>query len=242
MEYKVNKVNKETWLKSLDEKIDKTIYNFLEREMDEEYFDKILHLIRRNIEKFEGKYEIYPPADKIFNAFTMTKFKDTKVVFLGQDPYIRDNQAMGLSFSVPKETPIPPSLKNIYKELETDIEGFKIPNHGNLESWAKQGVLLLNAALTVLEGQSGSHLKKWEVFTDKVIKYINDNLDGVVFILLGNFAKKKASLIDTNKHAIITGVHPSPLSASSGFFGSKIFSKTNKKLKEYGKEPIDWQI
>jgi uracil-DNA glycosylase len=203
--------------------------------------------------------QIYPPRELIFNAFTKFNFENTKVVILGQDPYINPKEAMGLSFSVPNIVKIPPSLKNIYKEIASDLDypqdkyNLSLP-HGNLTSWANQGVLLLNAALTVLQGNSGNnHMKVWESFTNAIIKYIADNLDGVVFILWGNYAKSKASLIANNKdnkdiadiankHCIITGVHPSPLSASKGFFGGKYFSKTNDYLKSKGKAEINWKI
>lgn len=186
---------------------------------------------------------IYPKSNDIFNAFNTTPFNEVKVVILGQDPYHGPNQAHGLSFSVQKGVAIPPSLRNIYKELQTDIPGFVIPGHGTLTEWAQQGVLLLNASLTVQAGLPGSHQKKgWEEFTDTVIKKISEKTEGVVFILWGSFAQAKAELIDKTKHYIIKSPHPSPFSADRGFFGSKPFSKTNEILIKQGKGPIDWQI
>ena len=187
--------------------------------------------------------KIYPKGADIFNAFNITPFSEVKVVILGQDPYHGEFQAHGLSFSVQKGITPPPSLKNIYKELATDIPNFYIPNHGDLTGWAKQGVLLLNASLTVRANTPGSHQKKgWEEFTDKVIKTITDKKEGVIFILWGAFAQAKAELIDKTKHHIIKSPHPSPFSADRGFFGSKPFSKTNEILEKEGKLPIDWQV
>ena len=194
-------------------------------------------------EEKDAGNKIYPKEADIFNAFNKTPFDKVKVVILGQDPYHADNQAHGLSFSVQKGITVPPSLRNIYKELTTDIPGFLIPNHGNLTEWAEQGVLLLNASLTVRANTAGSHQKKgWEQFTDHVIKTLSDKRDGIVFILWGAFAQAKAALIDTGKHYIIRSAHPSPLSAHNGFFGSKPFSKTNEILIKDGRKPIDWQI
>jgi uracil-DNA glycosylase len=194
-------------------------------------------------EEKEAGYKIYPKGSDIFNAFNKTPFDKVKVVILGQDPYPGDRQAHGLSFSVQKDIPTPRSLNNIYKELISDIPGFKMPSHGNLEEWARQGVLLLNATLTVRAGISASHQKKgWEIFTDEVIKKLSDEKSGLVFILWGNYAQSKALLIDQKKHHILKSVHPSPLSVERGFFGSKPFSNTNEILKKEGKTPIDWQI
>lgn len=185
-------------------------------------------------------YTLYPPEDQIFNCFNHFDFKETRVVLIGQDPYIRENQAMGLSFSVPQsQKKIPPSLRNIYKELSSDLEGGPIKTSGDLTSWAKQGVLLLNSALTVREGKSNSHKKQWRKNTDKLIKYISDNHPGVVFILWGNYAIGKEKYINS-PHIVVKGIHPSPLSAKKGFFGSKPFSQTNAHLKTLGREPIDW--
>lgn len=191
----------------------------------------------------EAGHTIYPKGKDIFNAFWKTPFDELKVVILGQDPYHGPNQAHGLSFSVQKGVATPPSLQNIYKELATDIPGFKTPSHGNLTEWAEQGVLLLNATLTVRASTAGAHQKfGWETFTNKVIKEISDKKEGIVFILWGRFAQAKAELIDEKKHFIIRSAHPSPFSAYNGFFGSHPFSKTNEILIKEGKKPIDWQI
>src|ERR1700744_163040 len=212
----------------------------LHEEFDKNYMINLREFLKQ--EKAAG-HKIYPKGTDIFNAFRQTPFDQLKVVILGQDPYHGANQAHGLSFSVQKGITPPPSLKNIYKELQTDIPGFIIPNHGDLTEWAKQGVLLLNATLTVGAGNPGSHQKKgWEEFTDKVIKIISDKKQGIVFILWGSYAQAKAELIDQKKHFIIKSPHPSPFSADRGFFGSKPFSKTNEILIKEGKKPIDWQI
>ncbi|GAA4134801.1 uracil-DNA glycosylase [Sphingobacterium kyonggiense] len=187
--------------------------------------------------------QVFPPNDFVFNAFRLTPLSQVKVVILGQDPYHNDGQAHGLSFSVPAGIAVPPSLQNIYKELQNDIPNFQIPNHGDLSHWAKQGVLLLNATLTVRAHVAGSHQKKgWEKFTDSIIRAISDQQEHVVFILWGAYAAKKAALIDQAKHLVLTSVHPSPLSVYRGFYGSKPFSKTNDYLQASGKKPIDWQI
>jgi uracil-DNA glycosylase len=212
----------------------------LKDEFDKDYMIKLKQFLKQ--EKETGQV-VYPKNGNIFNAFNTTHFDDVKVVILGQDPYHGAHQAHGLSFSVQKGIATPRSLINIYKELQTDMPGFKIPTHGNLEEWAKQGVLLLNATLTVRAGTPGSHQKKgWEEFTDEVIKTISDKKEGIVFILWGAFAQSKAVLIDEKKHFILRSAHPSPFSAERGFFGSKPFSKTNEILKKEGKKPIDWQI
>src|ERR1700757_2095822 len=212
----------------------------LHDEFDKEYMRKLREFLKQ--EQASGQ-TTYPKNADIFNAFWKTPFTELKVVILGQDPYHGPNQAHGLSFSVQKGITPPPSLKNIYKELLTDIPGFKIPGHGDLTEWAEQGVLLLNATLTVRADSPASHQRRgWEEFTDKVIKTISDKKEGVVFILWGSFAQAKAELIDQSKHFIIKSPHPSPFSADRGFFGSKPFSKTNEILKREGKKPIDWQI
>lgn len=186
---------------------------------------------------------VFPPEDLVFRAFGLTPFEDTKVVILGQDPYHNEGQAHGLSFSVPDGMAIPPSLRNIYTELLSDIPGFRYPNTGNLTKWAEQGVLLLNATLTVRAHQAASHQKMgWETFTDQVIQQISQRADNIVFILWGSYAQKKSVLIDTEKHYILKAVHPSPLSAHRGFFGCKHFSQTNAFLQSKGKTPIDWQV
>lgn len=210
----------------------------LKEEFTKPYFLKLKDFIEQEYKNAT----IYPAKEDIFNALKITSFKDTKVVILGQDPYHGKGQSHGLSFSVKSDVKIPPSLRNIYKELNKDLN-CKIPNNGDLQSWAKQGVLLLNAGLTVREGQANSHRKiGWEIFTDKIIENLNNRKDPIVFILWGNNAKLKEKLITNDKHFIIKSVHPSPLSANRGFWGTKPFSKTNNYLKSIGKQPIDWQI
>jgi len=207
-------------------------------------FDKpYMQALSRFISEERTKYSVFPPRSKVFEAFKQTDFDDLKVVILGQDPYHQLGQAHGLAFSVTKGTPLPPSLKNIFKELEVDIPNFKTPVHGDLSHWAEQGVLLLNTTLTVRQNQAGSHQKKgWEEFTDQVIRKIAAYKQGIIFILWGRFAQQKAALIDHRKHYILTAAHPSPFSAYHGFFGSKPFSKTNELLLKQGKEPIDWRL
>lgn len=188
------------------------------------------------------KAVIYPPGSLIFNAFTHTPFEKVKVVILGQDPYHNPGQAMGLSFSVPDGVPPPPSLVNIYKELKQDI-GMPVPATGNLTKWAEQGVLLLNAVLTVRANEPASHGKiGWMNFTDAVIRKISEEKKGVVFLLWGRFAQEKQVLIDELKHHVLKAAHPSPLSAHNGFFGCKHFSRTNELLIKQGLEPIDWKL
>ena len=188
------------------------------------------------------KTEIYPPKDYIFKALQLTSFKDTKVVIVGQDPYHGKGEAMGLSFSVNKDIKIPPSLQNIYKELQDDL-GIKPKEDGDLTNWAKNGVLLLNAVLTVEKDKPASHRNRgWEILTDYIIKVLNTKEEPVVFILWGNFAKEKAKYITNSHHYIIMSPHPSPFSAYSGFFGSKPFSKTNAFLEKNNMEPINWRL
>lgn len=187
--------------------------------------------------------QVFPPETLVLNAFRLTPFDDIKVVILGQDPYHNDGQAHGLSFSVPKGMALPPSLKNIYTELVSDISGFQYPTSGDLTKWAEQGVLLLNATLTVRAHQAASHQRRgWEEFTDQVIHLVSQKLENVVFMLWGSYAQKKSMLIDPKKHLILKAVHPSPLSAHRGFFGCKHFSQTNAYLQSKGRQPIDWQI
>ncbi|MBW6478471.1 MAG: uracil-DNA glycosylase [Bacteroidales bacterium] len=188
------------------------------------------------------KYTIYPPGPRIFAAFNHTPFHKVKVVILGQDPYHGRGQAHGLCFSVPVGVQQPPSLKNIFNELKSDLN-IPIPKHGNLEKWADQGVLLLNATLTVRANQAGSHQKKgWETFTDRVIEILSTEREHLVFLLWGNYAIQKSALIDTNKHLILKTVHPSPFSALRGFFGCRHFSKTNGYLQQNNIEPINWNL
>lgn len=189
------------------------------------------------------KSKVFPPENLVFNAFRLTTLSQIKVVILGQDPYHNDGQAHGLSFSVQEGMALPPSLRNIYTELTTDIPGFKYPQSGDLTKWAKQGVLLLNATLTVRAHEAGSHQKMgWENFTDAIIQSVSHMCDGVVFLLWGSYAIRKSALIDQRKHLVLTAVHPSPLSAYRGFLGCRHFSKANAYLQEQGKSPIDWQI
>ncbi len=187
-------------------------------------------------------YRVYPQGSRIFAAFDHTPFSKVKVVILGQDPYHGDGQAHGLCFSVPDGISIPPSLVNIYKELHSDV-GIQIPQTGNLEKWANQGVLLLNATLTVRANQAGSHQRRgWENFTDEVIRKLSAKQSGLVFILWGSYAQAKETMIDTSKHFVLKAVHPSPLSVYRGFFGCRHFSKTNELLISIGKTPIDWNL
>ena len=210
----------------------------LNEELRKDYFSNLLRFIK-------GEYQnkiIYPKANQVFNAFRYTDFNDIKVVILGQDPYHEKDQAEGLSFSVSDNILKPPSLQNIFKELESDL-GIPFPEHNSLRPWAEQGVLLLNSVLTVEEHKAASHKDRgWEQFTDEVIKKINTKTTPVVFILWGNYARSKKGLITNPIHYIIESPHPSPFSAYSGFFGSKPFSKTNKFLKEHGLKEIDWRI
>lgn len=211
----------------------------LKKEFDQDYFKEIAGFLKR--EKTEGKI-IYPSGSNIFRAFDLTSFDEVEVVILGQDPYHNPHQANGLAFSVHEGVAIPPSLVNIYKEIHDDI-GAPIPKHGNLEKWAKQGVLLLNAALTVEAHKPMSHSKiGWHHFTNDVIRIISERKDHVVFILWGGFAKSKQELIDKSKHLILTAAHPSPLSAHHGFFGCHHFSKANKWLAQHGMAAIDWSL
>ena len=185
---------------------------------------------------------VYPPSDEVFAALHLTPYAEVKVVILGQDPYHGPEQAHGLCFSVRPGVPQPPSLHNIFKELESDL-GIPPPDHGCLDHWARQGVLLLNASLTVRRGRAASHQGKgWEVFTDEVLRAVNDKPERVVFILWGASARKKKALVDRSRHVVIESPHPSPLSASSGFFGSRPFSRANAALAEAGREPVDWAI
>jgi uracil-DNA glycosylase len=199
-------------------------------------------LLQQFVRDERKKYTVFPPDKDVFAALHLTPYEKVSVLILGQDPYHDDGQAHGLCFSVQPGMALPPSLLNIYKELHDDL-GCKIPNNGCLTPWAEQGVLLLNAVLTVRAHQANSHQGKgWESFTDAIIRAVNDKPDRVVFVLWGAYARKKAPLIDTPRHVIIQSAHPSPLSASNGFFGSRPFSKINAALREAGKPEIDWQI
>lgn len=220
----------------MDVKIDASWKKVLADEFEKDYFEKLSSFVH---EEYRSQ-SIYPPAKLIFNAFDQCPFDQLKVVILGQDPYHGPGQAHGLCFSVNDGIPFPPSLRNIFKELQQDV-GKDIPTSGNLTSWAKQGVLLLNATLTVRAGQAGSHQKKgWETFTDAVIHRINEEKEHVVFILWGNYAIRKGEFIDQSKHLVLTSVHPSPLSASRGFFGNKHFSRTNAFLEQHHLAPVNW--
>ncbi|UEG51576.1 uracil-DNA glycosylase [Mucilaginibacter daejeonensis] len=214
--------------------------NVLHEEFDKDY----MHQLKQELKKEkESGHTVYPKNSDIFNAFRHTPLTNVKVVILGQDPYHGANQAMGLSFAVHRGIPVPRSLMNIYKELKTDIPGFEIPNHGDLTKWADQGVLLLNATLTVRASEAGSHQRfGWEKFTDTVIRKISEEKEGVVFLLWGRFAQAKADLIDQRKHHILKAAHPSPFSADNGFFGCHHFSTTNEILRKEGKQEIDWQV
>lgn len=210
-------------------------------EFSKPYMGELKSFLRREA---AAKKKIYPRGSEFFAALDYTPFDKVKVVILGQDPYHGPDQAHGLCFSVRPGIDVPPSLVNIYKELKHDL-GIEPPNprHGNLESWARQGVLLLNATLSVEAGKAGSHQKKgWEQFTDAVIDHLNREREGLVFVLWGSYAQKKGEFIDTKKHLVLKGPHPSPLSAHRGFFGCKHFSKINDYLTEHGKEPIDWRL
>ena len=211
----------------------------LEAEFNKPYFLQIVHFLKT--EKILGKI-IYPPGSQIFNAFEMSPFEKTKLVILGQDPYHGPGQAHGLCFSVPDGVRPPPSLQNIFKELNTDV-GMPIPQTGNLSPWAKQGVLLLNAYLTVLANAPASHSQAgWGEFTDTVIKKLSDLKKNLVFLLWGKFAQEKQSLIDETKHYVLKAAHPSPFSADKGFFGCRHFSKANTYLMKNGMDPIDWKL
>jgi len=210
------------------------------RQLDEEFSKPYFIDLLTKIGLAYGNEKVFPPKDELFSAFNLTTFDNLKVVILGQDPYHGPGQAHGLSFSVPEGVRTPPSLRNIYKELATDV-GVTGKTSGSLVAWAKQGVLLLNSTMTVLDGKPASHKGLgWEIFTDAVIKKISDEKAQVVFLLWGNFAKQKADLIDNAKHLILTATHPSPFSAYNGFLGCEHFSKTNKYLKKTGQKEIAW--
>ena len=221
-----------------DVKIHESWKNVLAEEFEKPYFDNIKKTL---VEDRSQELKVYPPGSLIFNAFNTTPFEEVKVVIIGQDPYHGPGQAMGLSFSVPRSMPIPASLRNVYKELKTDV-GIEPPKHGDLSKWAKQGVFLLNAILTVKHKSPGSHKSiGWAQFTDSVIKKISSQKEGVIFLLWGNYAKSKKELINELKHHVLESVHPSPL-AGNAFLGNQHFSKTNKILEKAGLSPIDWSL
>ncbi len=223
----------------MDVQIESSWKNVLKQEFIKPYFQQLITHLKT--EKATGKI-IYPPGNLIFNAFNTTPFDNVKVVILGQDPYHGPGQAHGLSFSVPDGIKPPPSLVNIFKELKNDI-GLPIPEKGNLTKWAQQGVLLLNASLTVRAGEPNGHEKiGWMEFTNSVIKKISDQKNGVVFLLWGKFAQEKRVFIDETKHHVLKAAHPSPFSVDKGFFGCKHFSKTNELLMKEGLDPIDWSL
>ncbi|MFD2512412.1 uracil-DNA glycosylase [Pontibacter locisalis] len=217
-------------------KIEESWQNVLQDEFEKPYFKNLVSYVK---DEYTSQ-KVYPAGNQIFNAFQMCPFDEVKVVILGQDPYHGPNQANGLAFSVSDKVRTPPSLLNIFKEIKSDL-GKDMPATGNLERWAQQGVLLLNATLTVRAGNAGSHQKKgWEEFTDAVVQKVNDLKEHVVFMLWGNYAQKKGAFIDESKHLVLKAAHPSPFAADRGFFGSRHFSKANKYLQEHGKEPINW--
>jgi uracil-DNA glycosylase len=219
--------------------VPKTDWNpVLGQEFSKPYWNELQTFVHQE----RNAHEIFPPHDEVFAALHLTPYAQVKVLILGQDPYHGPGQAHGLCFSVRPPVPPPPSLKNIFTEMESDL-GVTAPDHGSLVHWATQGVLLLNTTLTVRAHQAGSHQKRgWETFTDQVIRSVNDKTDTVVFILWGSHARKKRALIDTDRHTVLEAPHPSPLSAHRGFFGSKPFSHTNKALEAAGREPIDWAL
>lgn len=226
-------------MNSIFPQIEQSWLEVLGDEFQKPYFSDLKQFL---LDEINAKKVICPPPKQIFSAFDACPFQKVKVVIIGQDPYHGPNQAHGPCFSVNKNIPIPPSLKNISKEIHTDL-GCNIPSHGNLEKWSKQGVFLLNAVLSVRAGAAASHTKKgWEQFTDRVIKEISDQKEGVVFLLWGRYAQQKGLVIDKTKHFVLEATHPSPLSAHNGFFGCKHFSTTNEILRSQGKKSIDWRI
>ncbi len=220
--------------------LEKSWLSVLKEEFEKDYMINLKSFL---VKEKENGYTVYPKGADIFNALNQTPFDQVKVVILGQDPYHNVGQAHGLSFSVQKGMVVPPSLKNIYKELAEDIPGYQTPSHGNLTQWADQGVLLLNATLTVRAHEAGSHQGKgWEIFTDKVITELSEKQEGIIFLFWGKYAQNKASIIDEKKHTVMKAAHPSPFSAHNGFFGCKHFSKVNAVLEQEGKTKVNWQI
>ncbi|ARP39210.1 MULTISPECIES: uracil-DNA glycosylase [Vibrio] len=218
----------------------KTWESIINDERDKEYFQSVLAFVEQ--QRNSGK-TVYPPQELVFSAFDMTPFESVRVVILGQDPYHGANQAHGLAFSVLPGVKIPPSLRNMYKELAQDIEGFEIPSHGYLDTWASQGVLMLNTVLTVEEAKAHSHAKcGWETFTDAIIAELNQRSEPIIFLLWGAHAQKKGQAIDADKHHVLVAPHPSPLSARRGFFGCQHFSMTNELLSSINQQPIDWTL
>ena len=218
----------------------KTWESIINDEREKEYFQSVLTFVEQ--QRNSGK-TIYPPQEQVFSAFDMTPFESVRVVILGQDPYHGANQAHGLAFSVPPGVKIPPSLRNMYKELAQDIEGFEIPSHGYLDTWASQGVLMLNTVLTVEEAKAHSHAKCGrETFTDTIIAELNQRSEPIIFLLWGAHAQKKGQAIDADKHHVLVAPHPSPLSARRGFFGCQHFSMTNELLSSINQQPIDWTL
>jgi uracil-DNA glycosylase len=230
-------VNREVKL-DINPQIELSWKEILQGEFEQQYFKELKEFLVGE----KSKYTVYPPGGLIFNAFSLTPFDKVRVVILGQDPYHGPGQAHGLCFSVPRGISAPPSLINIFKEIERDL-GFPVPAYGNLDNWARQGVLLLNATLTVRAGQPGSHQRKgWETFTNAVIGNLSRKRAGLVFLLWGKYAQEKELLIDTNRHYILKAAHPSPYSAYNGFFGCRHFSKTNEILQKHGLDEIDWKL
>ena len=218
----------------------KTWESIINDEREKEYFQSVLAFVEQ--QRNSGK-TVYPPQEQVFSAFDMTPFESVRVVILGQDPYHGANQAHGLAFSVLPGVKIPPSLRNMYKELAQDIEGFEIPSHGYLDTWASQGVLMLNTVLTVEEAKAHSHAKcGWETFTDAIIAELNQRSEPIIFLLWGAHAQKKGQAIDADKHHVLVAPHPSPLSARRGFFGCQHFSMTNELLSSINQQPIDWTL
>ncbi|PMH29159.1 uracil-DNA glycosylase [Vibrio lentus] len=218
----------------------KTWESIINDEREKEYFQSVLAFVEQ--QRNSGK-TVYPPQEQVFSAFDMTPFESVRVVILGQDPYHGANQAHGLAFSVLPGVKIPPSLRNMYKELAQDIEGFEIPSHGHLDTWASQGVLMLNTVLTVEEAKAHSHAKcGWETFTDTIIAELNQRSEPIIFLLWGAHAQKKGQAIDADKHHVLVAPHPSPLSARRGFFGCQHFSMTNELLSSINQQPIDWTL
>lgn len=220
----------------MDVKIESSWKEELQEEFNKPYFHDLVSFVKKEY----ASQTIYPPGSLIFNAFNLCPFNDTNVVILGQDPYHGPNQAHGLCFSVNDGIPFPPSLNNIFKEIQNDL-GLPVPSTGNLSRWAKQGILLLNATLTVRAGQAGSHQNQgWEQFTDAVIRLLAEKKEHLVFMLWGAYAQKKGAFIDRNKHLVLESAHPSPLAAHRGFWNNHHFSKTNQYLGQQGKSPINW--